>query len=68
MKSLKQKSIFIILISSLVLSACTLNETVEQKVESSPAVIEEDDQDDLAIENLPELTEKDNEESNEEAA
>ena len=67
MKSLKQKSIFIILISSLVLSACTLNETVEQKVESSPAVIEEDDQDDPAIENLPELTEKDNEESNEEA-
>ena len=67
MKSLKQKSIFIILISSLVLSACTLNETVEQKVESSPAVIEEDDQDDPAIENLPELTEKDTEESNEEA-
>ena len=68
MKSLKQKSIFIILISSLVLSACTLNETVEQKVESSPVVIEEDDQDDP----IPELTtdenaEKDNEESNEEA-
>ena len=67
MRSLKQKSIFIILISSLVLSACTLNETVEQKVESSPAVIEEDDQEDPAIENLPELTEKDTEESNEEA-
>ena len=67
MRSLKQKSIFIILISSLVLSACTLNETVEQKVESSPVAIEEDDQDDPAIENLPELTEKDTEESNEEA-